>query len=232
MTSAWLAERELADVALSIVTPESRPLQLFGREASDAVERLLERRGIAFHPGACATQARDGELLLVGGDIVVADRVVALPRLEGPRIAGIPQTVDGFIPVDGHGRVTGIDDVYAAGDVTTFAVKQGGIAAQQAEAAAEAIAADAGAPVDPRPYRRILRGVVLTGEEPLFLRRDLDDEHALARPLRGAPPGVSRVQLWWPSGKIAGRYLTGFLAAGGTPGERLTDRPKRLPLPN
>jgi sulfide:quinone oxidoreductase len=106
------------------------------------------------------------------------------------------------------------------------------LATQQADAAAEAIAADAGAPVDPRPYRRILRGVVLTGEEPLFLRRDLDDEHALARPLRGAPPGVSRIQLWWPSGKIAGRYLTGFLAAGGTPGERLTDRPKRLPLSN
>ena len=69
---------------------------------------------------------------------------------------------------------------------------------------------------------------MLTGEAPLYLRRDLDDDSALVRPLRGAPPGVSRVQLWWPSGKIAGRYLTGFLAAGGVAG-RAADRPPEAP---
>ena len=72
--------------------------------------------------------------------------------------------------------------------------------------------------------------MVLTGEEPLFLRRDLDSDEAFTRPLRGAPPGVSRTQLWWPSGKVAGRYLTGFLAAGGAPGDVLGDRPPRRPL--
>jgi sulfide:quinone oxidoreductase len=55
--------------------------------------------------------------------------------------------------VDEHGRVTGADDVYAAGDITTFAVKQGGIAAQQVEAAAESIAAEAGVDLVPRPFR-------------------------------------------------------------------------------
>jgi sulfide:quinone oxidoreductase len=119
--------------------------------------------------------------------------------------------------------------VFAAGDATTFPLKQGGLATQQADAAAEAIAAEAGAPVDPRPYRRVLRGVVLTGGRPLFLRRDLDEDVAVTRELKGAPEGVSRVQLWWPSGKIAGRYLTGFLAAHGAPGEVLSDYPKRLP---
>ena len=67
------------------------------------------------------------------------------------------------------------------------------------------VAAEAGAHLTPRACRRVLRGVVFTGEAPLFLRRDLDDDSVLVRPLRGAPPGVSRVQLWWPSGKIAGR---------------------------
>ena len=119
--------------------------------------------------------------------------------------------------------------MFAAGDVTTEPIKQGGLAAQQADAVAETIAAEAGAAIDPRPRQRVLRGVVLTGERPLFLRRDLDDDTVVVRPLRGAPPGVSRVQLWWPSGKIAGRYLTGFLASGGAPGETLTDRPKKLP---
>ena len=91
----------------------------------------------------------------------------------------------GFLEVDAHARVIGVPDVFAAGDATAEPVKQGGLATQQADAAAEAIAAEAGAPIDPRPCRRVLRGVVLTGEEPLFLRRDLDDDS-------GARPAVAR----------------------------------------
>jgi sulfide:quinone oxidoreductase len=41
--------------------------------------------------------------------------------------------------------VLGLTDVYAAGDLTQFPLKQGGTAAQQADAAASSIAADAGA---------------------------------------------------------------------------------------
>jgi sulfide:quinone oxidoreductase len=73
----------------------------------------------------------------------------------------------------------------------------------------------------------VLRGVVFTGEAPLYLRRDLDDDRSLARTLRGAPEGISRSQLWWPSGKIAGRFVTGFLRGDGTPGDTLSDRPRR-----
>ena len=127
---------------------------------------LLERAGIALHTGAHPAEARDGELLLVGGAVLPADRVVALPRLQGPRIGGIPQTFEGFVPVDLHGRVSGLDDVFAAGDITTFHVEPGGIAAQQAEAAAEAIAAAAGASLEPRPFRPVLRGLLLTGDGP------------------------------------------------------------------
>ena len=148
MTAAWLEVRGIEGVELALVSPESAPLHLFGREASDAVQQLLEQHGVATHMGAFAAEWRRNELLLAGGGIVPCDRVVALPRLQGRRIAGIPQTFEGFVPVDDHGRVTGIASVYAAGDVTTFPVKQGGIAAQQAEAAAEAIAADAGLGVE------------------------------------------------------------------------------------
>jgi sulfide:quinone oxidoreductase len=230
---ALLTAHEFPNVPeIAVVSPEPRPLDIFGPVASDALARLLDRARIAFIGDTRAAEVLGGALVTDTGRLIGADAIIALPRVVGPGIPGLPCDPDGFLEIDAHARVVGVPDVFAAGDATAGPVKQGGLATQQADAAAEAIAADAGAPVDPRPYRRILRGVVLTGEEPLFLRRDLDDEHALARPLRGAPPGVSRVQLWWPSGKIAGRYLTGFLAAGGTPGERLTDRPKRLPLSN
>jgi sulfide:quinone oxidoreductase len=202
MTSAWLAGRAI-DAEVTLVTPETSPLQLFGREASDAVRALLETSGVTLHTGAYATEARPGELLLVGDGIVVADRVVALPRLEGPRIGGIPQTFEGFVPVDEHGRVIGVDDVYAAGDITAFSVKQGGIAAQQAEAAAESIAAEAGVDLVPRPFRPVLRGLLLTGSEPRFLHTELRG---------GGTSWVSGEMLWWPPAKIVGRYLSPFLA--------------------
>ena len=202
MTAAWL-DRHAIDAEVTLVTPETAPLQLFGREASDAVSAVLERSGVVFHGAAYATEARPGELLLVGDGIVVADRVVALPRLEGRRIGGIAQTFEGFIPVDPHGRIAGVEDVYAAGDITAFPVKQGGIAAQQAEAAAESIAADAGAGLAPRPFRPVLRGLLLTGSEPRFLHTELGG--------RGTS-WASPEPLWWPPSKIVGRYLSPFLA--------------------
>ena len=205
MTAAWLAERDVDGAEIAVVTPESEPLQLFGREASDAVRKLLEANGIAVHVLSHAAEARAGELLLVGGGVLACDCVLELPRLQGPRIAGIPQTFEGFVPVDAHGRVTGLTGVYAAGDITTFPFKQGGIAAQQAEAAAEAILADLGLDVEPRPFRPVLRGLLLTGAEPRFLHTELA-EGGHGRSWASTEP------LWWPPAKIVGRYLSPFLA--------------------
>ena len=213
-----------------IVTPEPRPLDIFGPVASDAVARLLDRAGIGFMGRTLAAEVVGDALVTEDGRMITADAVIALPLLRGPHLKGLPADPQGFIEVDEHARVKGVADVFAAGDATASQIKQGGLATQQADAAAEAIAAEAGAPVIPRPCRRVLRGVVLTGEAPLYLRRDLDEDTALARPLRGAPAGISRAQLWWPSGKIAGRYLTGFLETGDETGETLADRPHRRPI--
>src|SRR5262249_45308781 len=46
LTGAYLADRGTSGVRLSIVTPEEAPLGLFGTEASSAVRKLLEIRGI------------------------------------------------------------------------------------------------------------------------------------------------------------------------------------------
>ena len=99
--------------------------------------------------------------------------MITVPELQGPRLDGIPATRDGFIPIDSHGRVGGLADVYAAGDITDFPLKQGGIATQLADVAAEAIAAQTGADLVPQPFRPVLRALLLTGGEPLYLRRKL-----------------------------------------------------------
>jgi hypothetical protein len=137
---------------------------------SEAVRELLAERVVHTH--ACPVELVDGVLRLVPQGSIEADRVVALPRLHGPRIDGLPQTVEGFIPIDAHCRVLGLSDVFAAGDITSFPVKQGGIAAQQADAAAEMIAANAGVDLVPRPFRPVLRGLLLTGRQPRYLRHE------------------------------------------------------------
>lgn len=210
---ALLAAHQRPDgPAIVVVTAEPRPLDLFGRTASDAVARLLDRAAIEFIGDSAPDAVIDDTLLLRNGRMIAADSVIALPRLRGRRIPGLPADDDGFLAIDAHARVFGVPDVFGAGDITAGPVKQGGLATQQADAAAEAIAAGAGADLDPRPYRPILRGLLLTGDRPLYMRKDLDTDDVLARPLRRAPDRTSRSPLWWPSEKIVGRYMTGYLA--------------------
>jgi sulfide:quinone oxidoreductase len=204
MTAAYVAARGLRDVQVALVTPENEPLELFGRPAVEAVRALLDVRGIDLHTAAHAFEFADGELRLLPEGAIGAERVVALPRLGGPRINGVPQTVEGFVPVDSHGRVMGLEDVFAAGDITTFPVKQGGIATQQADAAAETIAALAGAQVVPQAFQPVLRGLLMTGGRPRYLRRDITDEYDPVSAADTEP-------LWWPPAKIVGRHLAPFL---------------------
>src|SRR5581483_1821169 len=86
-----------------------------------------------------------------------------------------------------------------------YPIKQGGLAAQQADAAAQAIAAGLGAPLQPEPFSPRLRGQLLTGLGPTYLS---------ARPAEsGARDAtVALNPLWWPPSKIAGRYLAPYLA--------------------
>lgn len=193
-------------VELWLVTPEFEPLQLFGPPASEAVRDLLTTRGVALRTGAYAEAVVDGELRLLPEGTLGVDRVIALPRLVGAPIDGIPQTVDGFVPVDDHGRIYGIANVYAAGDITTSPVKHGGLATQQALAAAQMIASAAGAEVEPQPFRPVVQGLLLTGGAPRFLRRELRGDAA-------HEPVVAYEPLWWPPAKIVGRHLAPFLAA-------------------
>jgi sulfide:quinone oxidoreductase len=201
--------RELgAEVELILVTPESAPLGLFGTKASGEVAALLAARGIDVETGRWVRRVMDGSPVVAPTDDVIdVDATVALAEIEGPAVAGLPQDENGFIPIDEQARVKGADDVWAAGDGTNFPIKQGGIGTQQADAAAEEIAARAGAPVDPQPFHPILRGKLLTGDESLHMQQDVTG---------GRGEGMASADsLWWPPHKIGGRYLAAHLAHEG-----------------
>ena len=194
----------LPNLEVVVVTHEEAPLQIFGPAARSAIAELLADRRIRVRTSSYPVAFENRSLVLTPDWELEADHVVALPRLEGPGIAGIPGDSQGFIVTDGSGRVTGIEDVFAAGDATAFPVKQGGLATQQADAAAEAIACLAGADVAAEPFRPVLRGLILTGGAPLYARAELNRA--------GFVSSVDTDALWWPPGKIVGRYLAPFLA--------------------
>jgi sulfide:quinone oxidoreductase len=92
--------------------------------------------------------------------------------------------------------------------MTTRPLKQGGLAAQQADVAAADIAATAGAAIDVLPYQPMLQGVLLTGEEPEFLQR---------RPQASPASEAALEPLWWPAQKVVGRHLGRYLETLGAP---------------
>ena len=205
MTAHELARSNVDGVHLRLLSPEDRPLALFGDRDSQSIERLIAAAGIEF-VGAAFTELDDGGPMDGALSEMSPDYVVTLPLLSGPGIAGVPAThPHKFIPVDEYGRVRGLADVYAAGDAVDFPVKQGGLAAQQADTVAAHVAARYGAAVDPAPFRPVLRGMLFTGGESLYMRSGVPD----------ADPDVPGAwyPLWWPPTKIAGRHLAPYLFA-------------------
>jgi sulfide:quinone oxidoreductase len=225
MAAVELRDRGARNATLSLVTPEDEPLRLFGAAAGSALREMLDARGIALVTNTRPLEARDGLLYVEPGNALRADAVVSVPVLDGPPFTGLPADARGFIPVDVHGRVSGVAGVYAAGDATSFPVKQGGLATQQADAAAAAVAADLGLGPDPAPFRPVMRGLLLTGGAPLYLRAELaGGSEPTARRLHGE---VSSRALWWPPGKVAGLHLAPYLATArpvGLSAEPLHDR--------
>jgi sulfide:quinone oxidoreductase len=194
------------DVELNLVTPEQEPLGIFGREASAAIRRLLEEAGVMLHTGSFGAPAHPGWLdVSPGHRRMRADRIVTEPHLIGPRLRGVPCGPDGFIHTDRHGRLPGVEGVFAAGDATAFPVKQGGLAAQQADAVAEVIARAAGADIRPQPVKPVLRGALLTGAGTRYLRADISGG-------AGDNSTISTGALWWPPNKLCGRYLAPYLS--------------------
>lgn len=207
LTSARLREAgRSADLAM--VLPGQRPLDAFGGDAGTIVAALLRDAGIALYPGAtlCAT-ASGAVLLRPSGTVVRPDRMITLPRITGPNVRGVPGGgYERFLEVDPYCRVIGTDGhVFAAGDATHYPVKHGGVAAQQADTAAAGIAHLAGFAPEPAPLRPVIRGVLLTGEEPRYLTAHVVATHDWEATLAPSLP--------WPvNEKIVARELSPYLA--------------------
>ncbi len=217
LTAHHARQQALEGVELVLATEEDRPLAMFGRRAGEALAALLKTAGIEFRGSRAPTAVEPEGLVLANGALVEADRVVALPRLSVAPIPGVPQGPFGFIGTDLHMRVEGLSRVYAAGDAIWFPIKQGGLAAQQADVAAESIASCADPALPKGQFRLVLRGTLLTGAAPLYLRSGVAGSDAES--------AAGAVPLWWPPAKIAAKYLAPYLTGGEEEQPTLEDVP-------
>jgi sulfide:quinone oxidoreductase len=197
------------DVEVTVVTPEHSPLSLFGDRASTAVAEELRAAGVGLETGAVARVVRGGLILEYEGRKLDVERVVAIPRLLGPGIAGLPADHDGFVVAGDDALVADCERTWAAGDGVVSPVKFGGLATYQARRAVAAIAQLAGTDHVAEPGEPVLQGELLVGGRSRRLPTSADAP--------GAP-------LWWPGGKVAGEYLPRWLAAHG-----VTPRAPRRP---
>ncbi len=154
---------------ITFITSEGRPLKAFGQAAGEAVVPLLEKAGITLYAGVRARVPTPG-VVTIGAKELTADRIVTLPKITGRAIRGVPAGARWFVPINERCVVPSTQGrIFAAGDATDFPVKHGGIGAQQADTAAAGIAHLAGIGSRPSPLHPVIRGTLLTGEEPLYV---------------------------------------------------------------
>jgi sulfide:quinone oxidoreductase len=200
------ARKHNVDLDITIITAEPGPLAVFGQGVSGAVGGLLADADIELIVGAVAESSSSGLMVHPGARPLQFDRVVTVPRLNGPAVPGLPANADGFLPVTPHCEVSGTERVYAVGDATDFPVKFGSIAAQQGDTAAASIAALAGAPTEPSPFDGVVHGVLIGGQKAQHLYFTARIEGGVARESRTSDTPTSS-----PNAKIAARYLAPYL---------------------
>jgi len=178
-----------------VVTAKTVPLEAFGRGTHTDIRSLLDRHGVGVETSA---------VLEIGSDVTdLADVVISLPLLHGPAITGVQLDRHGFVRVDERMAVIGTEHVYAAGDAADGAIKQGGLAGQQADTAATEIVRSCAGHPPPAAYEPVLRGRLTApdGEE-LYLRRALD----------GSDPGrVASYPLWQPASIVCAWRLARWM---------------------
>jgi sulfide:quinone oxidoreductase len=195
-------------VEVYLVTPEDAPLAALGLSDGAQVGSLLTETGVNVITSANC-QIREPHTIEIYPlrRSLGFDQVIALPELYAPATPGVPTSAErGFITVDQYGAARGLRNVYAAGDVTDMPVKHGGLAAEQAAVAAEAIAALSGVDIEPRPLHPVLNVMLNGAAKPLMIR-------AQALDLRGIEVEVTDEAMWSAVGMLHSEFLGPCLAA-------------------
>jgi len=114
---------------IDVYSPEPAPMPVAGAVVGGMVVRLLEERGIRFHPGSRVERFEPaaGVFHLADGTVVPYDLLAGVPPHRAPAVVGSSTLAGdaGWIPVDPRTLETRFEGVYAIGDVTTITLANG-----------------------------------------------------------------------------------------------------------
>ncbi len=116
-----------ADFKLQIVTPEPQPLTILGPDAGKLVIKLLEERGIEYHPSHKVKEVRRNSVVTEDGKEIQHDLVLAVPIHTAPAVLKESGLVDesGWVPVNPTTLATTSPNVYAVGDCAGTKIPKG-----------------------------------------------------------------------------------------------------------
>ena len=111
-------------VDLHLFTPEPLPMPVAGPELGNAVRKMVEDRGISFHPLQKLTEVNPATrtISFEGKETFGYDLLIAVPPHRSPvvvREAGLANQA-GWVPVDSATLATKDECVYAVGDITAI----------------------------------------------------------------------------------------------------------------
>jgi selenide,water dikinase len=110
-----------------LVSDDANILPSFPAAFRARFHATLAARGIAVVTGAAVTAVEPGRLMLAGYGPLAADEILWTTEAAPARWlakAGLPLDARGFLRVDQTLRVTGHDDVFAAGDTIAFSGRE------------------------------------------------------------------------------------------------------------
>jgi sulfide:quinone oxidoreductase len=156
----YFHKRGLQDkVEIHLFTPEAQPMPVAGPQLGQAVEQLLQSKGVEFHPLHSLKRIDAGAKTVEFQQITSGpfDLIVAVPPHQAPQLLRQTTLVNaaGWVPANPQTLETSAERVFAIGDVTAVPIpgrwkadvplllpKAGVFAHAQAEVVAERIASE------------------------------------------------------------------------------------------
>jgi sulfide:quinone oxidoreductase len=162
---------------ITIVSNEAPDQMFAGAPISAALNAALEAHGIELLSGFNIREAKPNSIIFEDGQTLECDLRMLLPPFRGPAALlglGITDEED-YIDVNHNMRVPGLEQVYAAGDCTSFpGPKMGHMAVRQAEVVVDNLSAEIEGRAPAAVYDHEMMLVLAIGEnESVFLRKKL-----------------------------------------------------------
>lgn len=169
-------------VKISLVSPEQVGGQLGGPEIAPSLQKALDEHGVEFVPEFAVNRVAEKSIFSAAGKQIDYDLLMLVPPFSGPGEAMYTGLTDpnGYVRVDRHLRVPGVNRVYAAGDCVNFlGPKMGHMAVLQGMVAAANIAAEIEGHAPQARYNHELMLVIDEGgKDSIYLEKQLWEHEA------------------------------------------------------